>query len=127
MSERGNFGTKLGVILATAGSAVGLGNIWRFPYMTGQDGGAAFIVVYLVCILLLGILAWWASSSWAVMVLPTQRDLTPCWVGADGPFWVMSVPSPRSSFSGSIQSSPAGACSISVPRCWDISMAMPLM
>lgn len=55
MSERGNFGTKIGVILATAGSAVGLGNIWRFPYMTGQDGGAAFIVLYLVCILLLGI------------------------------------------------------------------------
>jgi NSS family neurotransmitter:Na+ symporter len=55
MSERGNFGTKIGVILATAGSAVGLGNIWRFPYMTGQDGGAAFIVVYLVCVLLLGI------------------------------------------------------------------------
>jgi NSS family neurotransmitter:Na+ symporter len=55
MSERGNFGTKLGVILATAGSAVGLGNIWRFPYMTGQDGGAAFIVIYLVCVLVLGI------------------------------------------------------------------------
>ncbi len=55
MSERGNFGSKLGVILATAGSAVGLGNIWRFPYMTGQDGGAAFIVIYLVCVLLLGI------------------------------------------------------------------------
>ena len=53
--ERGNFGTKIGVILATAGSAVGLGNIWRFPYMTGQDGGAAFIIVYLVCVLLLGI------------------------------------------------------------------------
>lgn len=53
--ERGNFGTKIGVILATAGSAVGLGNIWRFPYMTGQDGGAAFIVVYLVCVVLLGI------------------------------------------------------------------------
>ncbi|MGI6231247.1 MAG: sodium-dependent transporter [Prevotella sp.] len=55
MTERGNFGTKIGVILATAGSAVGLGNIWRFPYMTGQDGGAAFIVVYLVCVFLLGI------------------------------------------------------------------------
>lgn len=53
--ERGKFGTKIGVILATAGSAVGLGNIWRFPYMTGQDGGAAFIVVYLVCVLVLGI------------------------------------------------------------------------
>lgn len=55
MSARGTFGTKIGVILATAGSAVGLGNIWRFPYMTGEDGGAAFILVYLVCVLLLGI------------------------------------------------------------------------
>jgi len=55
MTERGNFGSKLGVILATAGSAVGLGNIWRFPYMTGQNGGAAFILIYLVCIILLGI------------------------------------------------------------------------
>lgn len=36
--ERASFGSKLGVILATAGSAVGLGNIWRFPYMTGQNG-----------------------------------------------------------------------------------------
>ncbi len=54
-NERGNFGTKIGVILATAGSAVGLGNIWRFPYMTGQNGGAAFIIIYFVCVLLLGI------------------------------------------------------------------------
>lgn len=45
--NRGSFGSKLGVILATAGSAVGLGNIWRFPYMTGQNGGAAFILIYL--------------------------------------------------------------------------------
>lgn len=55
MAERGNFGTKIGVILATAGSAVGLGNIWRFPYMTGKDGGAAFILLYLLCMVLLGI------------------------------------------------------------------------
>lgn len=55
MEQRGNFGTKIGVILATAGSAVGLGNIWRFPYMTGVDGGAAFIILYLVCVLALGI------------------------------------------------------------------------
>ena len=54
-NERGHFGTKIGVILATAGSAVGLGNIWRFPYMTGQDGGAAFIILYFVCVVLLGI------------------------------------------------------------------------
>ena len=55
MTERGNFGSKIGVILATAGSAVGLGNVWRFPYMAGENGGAAFIVIYLVCILMLGL------------------------------------------------------------------------
>lgn len=54
METRANFG-KLGVILATAGSAVGLGNIWRFPFMAGQNGGAAFIVIYIICVLLLGI------------------------------------------------------------------------
>jgi len=53
--ERASFGSKLGVILATAGSAVGLGNVWRFPYMTGQNGGAVFIMIYVGCVLLLGI------------------------------------------------------------------------
>ena len=55
ISERANFGSKLGIILATAGSAVGLGNVWRFPYMTGENGGAVFILIYVVCVLLLGI------------------------------------------------------------------------
>ena len=54
-SKRGGFGSKIGVVLASAGSAVGLGNIWRFPYMTGQNGGAAFILVYLCCVFLLGL------------------------------------------------------------------------
>ena len=53
--KRAKFGSQLGVILATAGSAVGLGNVWRFPYMTGQNGGAVFIIIYVVCVLLLGI------------------------------------------------------------------------
>ena len=53
--KRGSFGSKIGIILATAGSAVGLGNVWRFPYMTGENGGAAFILVYIVFIFLLGI------------------------------------------------------------------------
>jgi neurotransmitter:Na+ symporter, NSS family len=48
--ERGNWGSRLGFILAAAGSAVGLGNIWGFPTQVGQGGGAAFVVVYLVCI-----------------------------------------------------------------------------
>lgn len=50
-----NFGSRLGIILATAGSAVGLGNIWRFPTTTGENGGAAFILVYIFFTLLLGI------------------------------------------------------------------------
>lgn len=55
MENRGSFGSKLAIILATAGSAIGLGNIWRFPFTTGQNGGAAFIIIYLACVLLLGI------------------------------------------------------------------------
>ncbi len=53
--QRGSFGSKMGMILATAGGAVGLGNIWRFPYMAGENGGAAFILIYLACVFLLGI------------------------------------------------------------------------
>lgn len=54
-NDRANFGSKMGVILASAGSAVGLGNIWRFPYEAGNHGGAAFILVYLGCVLFFGI------------------------------------------------------------------------
>lgn len=54
-SERASFGSKLGIILATAGSAVGLGNVWRFPYMAGEHGGGVYIIVYIACVLLLGI------------------------------------------------------------------------
>ncbi len=54
-NSRENFGSKIGAVLAAAGSAVGLGNIWRFPIETGQNGGAAFIIVYIACVFLLGI------------------------------------------------------------------------
>ena len=50
MNKRANFATRLGAILAAAGSAIGLGNIWRFPCETGANGGAAFILVYIFCI-----------------------------------------------------------------------------
>lgn len=50
MSNRGNFSSRIGFILAAAGSAVGLGNIWRFPYLAGTNGGAGFLLIYLICI-----------------------------------------------------------------------------
>src|SRR6476469_5012553 len=52
MSARGNFSGKLGFILAATGSAIGLSNIWRFPYLAGEHGGAVFVIIYLVCIFL---------------------------------------------------------------------------
>ncbi|ABA87662.1 sodium-dependent transporter, SNF family [Syntrophotalea carbinolica DSM 2380] len=53
--SRAQWGSRIGFILAAAGSAVGLGNIWKFPYITGNNGGGAFVLVYLVCIALVGL------------------------------------------------------------------------
>lgn len=55
MQERGHWSSKIGFILAAAGSAVGLGNIWKFPYITGENGGGAFVLIYLLCIALVGL------------------------------------------------------------------------
>ena len=57
MSEKNNdsFGSKIGAVLVAAGSAIGLGSIWRFPYIAGENGGGAFVLLYLICVLLLGI------------------------------------------------------------------------
>ncbi len=54
-NTREQWGSKLGFILAAAGSAIGLGNIWKFPYVVGDNGGAAFILVYLICTAVIGI------------------------------------------------------------------------
>jgi NSS family neurotransmitter:Na+ symporter len=54
-SDRGAWSGKLGFILAAAGSAIGLGNIWRFPYMASEGGGGVFVVVYLTCVLAIGV------------------------------------------------------------------------
>lgn len=54
MTHRASWGSRIGFILAVAGSAVGLANIWRFPYVVGQNGGAAFIAIYLLCLVLIG-------------------------------------------------------------------------
>jgi NSS family neurotransmitter:Na+ symporter len=54
-SNRDSFGSRLGVVAAAAGSAVGLGNIWRFPYILGENGGGAFLIIYLVIMFAIGI------------------------------------------------------------------------
>ena len=55
MAKRDSFGSGFGVLVAMAGSAVGLGNLWRFPYLVGTNGGAAFIIIYLAFVLLLAL------------------------------------------------------------------------
>ena len=55
MKEREKFSSRLGFILISAGCAIGIGNVWRFPYITGQYGGAAFVLIYLIFLLILGL------------------------------------------------------------------------
>jgi NSS family neurotransmitter:Na+ symporter len=61
--QREQWGSRVGFILAAAGSAIGLGNIWRFPYLVGKNGGAAFILVYLVIIVFIGLPAMLAEFT----------------------------------------------------------------
>lgn len=53
--EREKFGSRLGFILISAGCAIGLGNVWRFPYIVGQYGGAAFVLIYILFLIILGL------------------------------------------------------------------------
>lgn len=62
--HREHLGSRLGFILLSAGCAIGIGNVWKFPWMTGQYGGGAFVVIYLIFLLILGVpvLTW--NSPW---------------------------------------------------------------
>ena len=53
--HRGSWSSGLGFLLAAIGSAIGLGNVWRFPYITGQYGGGAFVLVYIGCVMVVGV------------------------------------------------------------------------
>ena len=68
---RGNFSSRFAAIMAMAGSAVGLGNIWRFPYMVGEHGGAAFIIIYIACCLLVSLPIFFAES---IIGKATRKD-----------------------------------------------------
>jgi neurotransmitter:Na+ symporter, NSS family len=54
-NKRGFWASRMGFVLAASGSAIGLGNVWKFPYITGQNGGGAFVLIYLVCIFIIGL------------------------------------------------------------------------
>lgn len=84
--------SRLGFVLAATGSAVGLGNIWRFPYITGENGGGAFVLVYLICIALIGLPIMMAealigrrggqSPIHSIAILAKQEGRSAVWQGA---------------------------------------------
>lgn len=85
--KREHWGSKFGFILAAAGSAIGLGNIWKFPYIAGENGGAAFVVVYLICIAIIGLPVLIAEI---LMGRSTQRNPVGAFKKLSGsPFWTV--------------------------------------
>ena len=101
MEKRENFSSRLGFLLISAGCAIGLGNVWRFPYIVGQYGGAAFVLVYLLFLALLGLpvmvmeLAVGRASqksmarSFHVLEPKGSKWLLYCWVGFAGNYLLM--------------------------------------
>ncbi len=86
MTQRDGFTSTFGVLVATLGSAVGLGNIWKFPYLTGTNGGAGFLLVYLLATLLLGLpvmigetMLGRATRANAVSIFEKLRPAQPFW------------------------------------------------
>jgi len=85
--KREKWGSNFGFILAAAGSAIGLGNIWKFPYIAGENGGAAFIFIYLICILLIGLPVLIAEI---LLGRTTQRNPVGAFRKLSGkPFWTL--------------------------------------
>ena len=87
MADRGHWGSRLGFVLAAAGSAVGLGNIWKFPYITGVNGGGAFVLVYLACIVLVGLPVMTAEI---LLGRATQKSPVGAFKELGGGFWVVA-------------------------------------
>lgn len=84
MLARENWGSRFGFIMAAAGSAVGLGNIWKFPYVTGANGGGAFLILYLACVLVFGL-----SLVMAELLIgrTTQKDPVGAYRALGGKAW----------------------------------------
>lgn len=91
MAGTAKFSTKLGIIAATIGSAIGLGNVWRFPAETQENGGAAFLIIYVICVLLLGVPVMVAEFSIGRRgnsdAIGSIRNIT----GKKKPWWLLGV------------------------------------
>lgn len=101
-AQRGLWSSRLAFILAATGSAVGLGNIWKFPYVTGENGGGAFVLVYLLCIAVVGIPIMMAevmigrrggrSPVKSLSLIAEQDGLNPAWKwSVPSVFWRVSL------------------------------------
>lgn len=99
IAPRGGFSSTLGALFATIGSAVGLGNIWKFPYLTGENGGAAFILIYLLSTLLVGLPVMIAEIALGrtarANAIDTLRNLTP---NKNSPWWLIGALGALASF-----------------------------
>ena len=72
--ERETLKSRLGFILLSAGCAIGIGNVWKFPYIAGQGGGGAFVLFYLVFLVILGLLPWLLRIAAAVLLIRGLLD-----------------------------------------------------
>jgi neurotransmitter:Na+ symporter, NSS family len=92
VASRGGFSTAIGALIATLGSAIGLGNIWKFPYLTGANGGAAFLIVYLLCTILVGLPVMISEimmgRSVRANAIATMQKLSP---SARQPWWLIGA------------------------------------
>ena len=113
MSEKSQWGSKLGFILASAGSAIGLGAVWKFPYMTATNGGGGFLLVFLISTLLIGFPLLLAEFALGRSAGVSAIKSTTLLVGL--------VPSPFSSFSHFIVSLEVGFWYTLVSRLGDYS------
>ena len=81
MKERESVGSRLGFILLSAGCAIGIGNVWRFPYMVGENGGGLFVIAYIVFLMALGVpimtMEYAIGRSSRVSILSAYKKLEP--------------------------------------------------
>lgn len=85
MKQRETFSSRLGFLLISAGCAIGLGNVWRFPYITGKYGGAAFVLVYLLFLLIMGLPIMVMEFSVGRASQKEHRPFVPCARTKKGP------------------------------------------